>query len=149
MRKDYKEILDSVTVSLDFLDLFLGKNIGSGCARDVYLCRIDPSLVIKIEMGFESFQNILEWNFWTDVEHNKEISKWLAPCEWISGAGTILIQKRVEPIRESELPKEIPAFLTDLKKDNFGILNKKFVSFDYALNVTSCSVKMKKANWHI
>ena len=114
----------------------------------VYECKLDKSLVVKIEEPIEGrFQNVAEWLFWDSVQYNKKISKWLAPCEWISDNGCILLQKKVIPIREHELPEKLPSFLTDIKIENFGILKKKPVCFDDGFINSLCSTQLKKAHW--
>lgn len=147
--KEVNEIIDSRTINFDFIDLFLGNKIGVGVAREVYTCKSDPSIVIKIEYPQESFQNILEWEFWEKFSHDKEIKKWLAPCIAISQAGTILVQKRIEPVRESELPEKVPGFLTDLKKENFGKIGRQLVCVDYGHTITSVDKRIKKVSWNI
>lgn len=55
-----REINDKPISASEFADLVLGEKIGYGSSRDVYECRIDPTLVIKHETG-SGFQNIIEW----------------------------------------------------------------------------------------
>lgn len=128
--------------------LLCSELIGRGSARKVYACRVDPTLVVKIEKGGRSFQNVSEWEIW-DYGYD-EFSKWLAPCVQISSCGGILLQKRAEPLRDSDLPERIPAFLTDIKKENFGMLNGRVVCVDYGTmiaRVTDASRRLVKARW--
>jgi hypothetical protein len=37
------------------------------------------------------------------------------------------------PIRQEELPTDLPPWMTDVKKENFGWLNGKIVLHDYGL----------------
>lgn len=100
-------------------------------ARKVYVLRLNPEYVIKIESGRQSFQNVAEWEYWSWVKDTK-IEKWFAPCELISTCGSMLVQRRVTPLRPNELPKRLPAFLDcDLKIENFGLIDGKFVCCDY------------------
>ena len=129
--------------------LVLGPKLGEGSARKVYLCRMNPEYVVKVEMGGCSFQNVAEWDIWNWVRGGS-LEKWFAPCEMISTCGSILVQRRTEPVRSAELPKRVPEFLTDLKVENFGMFNGRIVCFDYG-TVSSCirrtSRKMVKATW--
>lgn len=113
----------------EFINLFLGEEIGGGCYRTVYGLRTDPTKVIKIEIGARTFSNVTEWDIWKNCEDDSEWSKWLAPCHFISECGTILIQSRIEPVRL--VPDRVPNFLTDLKPSNWGKLDKRTVCCDY------------------
>ncbi len=124
------DILGSTTITRDFIGLFLGKKIGAGMSRTVYLCREDTSCVIKIESASKRFQNVLEWEIWETVKHTK-LKKWFAPCIAISDCGTVLIQKRANAINKEQYPKKIPAFFGDTKYQNFGMIGKQFVCLDY------------------
>lgn len=126
-----------------------GSLIGEGVARSVYECRHDPKYVVKIETVSRSFQNVSEWEAWEWLRGTKR-GNWLAPCLSISPNGLILLQRRVTPMRDSERPKKIPAFLTDIKTDNFGWLDGRVVCIDYGTilsNIRHASERMVKANW--
>lgn len=119
--------------------------------RDVYECLQDKECVIKHEPRGDSFQNVLEWEVWNSVKGTK-FAKWFAPCIDISGNGLYLIQKKAEMIPESDYPKKIPHFLTDLKFKNFGKIGKQFVCVDYGTTVClsiskSLTHETKKAKW--
>lgn len=135
------------TIGRDFFDLFAGDLIGSGVARTVYECTVRLDLVIKIEVPSHSFQNIREWEFWLWSHRQKEIRRWLAPCVAISPCGSVLLQERTTLIPEKGYPKKLPKFLTDTKRDNFGLLGKRVVSHDYALVVPKYSISLRKAEW--
>jgi hypothetical protein len=128
--------------------VLLGERLGIGSARKVYQCRIDPGLVVKIEKGGRSFQNVNEWEAWSFL--GKKHCHWLAPCLHISSCGAILIQKRAEPIRKGDLPKRIPSFLRDIKLENFGMIDGRLVCIDYGTlphAIGDSSVKLTKASW--
>lgn len=109
------------------------KQIGSGMSRKVYDSKVMPDHVIKIEEEGRHFQNNLEWTVWQRIEWgDTQISKWFAPCDWISPCGTILIQKKTTPA--IKYPKQVPVFLCDFKKSNYGMYNNKFVCHDYGLD---------------
>ena len=134
----------------DAFNLLCHHKLGSGIHRDVFECRIDDKLVVKVEndLPWRYFANVLEMKFWNDNQHYEPVAKWLAPCEYLSPDGLVMLQRRVEPLRASDkLPEKLPAFLTDIKADNFGLLDGRVVCFDYALNITSPSTRQKKADW--
>jgi hypothetical protein len=135
----------------DAFDLMCGDLIGEGTFRKVYTCRLRPDLVVKVEKHTERdrrFHNMLEYYCWTQHAHCKPIHQWLAPCEDMSPDGRILLQKRARPLHDTDkLPEQLPTFLTDLKRENFGMLDKRIVCIDYAYYVTTTSTRLRKANW--
>lgn len=127
-----------------------GSLIAEGSARKVYHCKPNSRLVVKIERTARSLQNVAESEIWSFVMSDKEMKKWFAPCVFISSAGTVLIQDKVEPLREKDLPKSLPAFLVDLKIENFGMLNGHIVCCDYGTmigSIRTASRRMVKAEW--
>ena len=130
--------------------LLTGHKLSEGSSRKVYICRIDPSLVVKKEMKRNSFQNIVEWEVWTSAWDKKLLSKWFAPCMHISGCGTLLVQARTFPIKSSDLPKKIPEFMTDTKIQNWGWYQDRPVCHDYGTMVVGFLQKkhqLVKAEW--
>lgn len=146
--EDIKNILKSDVLSQDFLDIFLGEKISSGSARDVYVCAINESFVIKIESKAQSFQNTMEWNVWQEVQ-NTSWAEYFAPCLYISACGTILIQRKCEFINKKDYPVKVPAFFTDRKYGNYGLYKGKFVCFDYGTTIVTKGFdhKMIRAKW--
>lgn len=142
------QIIQSKTITRDFIDLFCGKLIGRGAGRWVFECTLDKSLVIKVEDRSESFQNQMEWKLWNEVE-DTPFAKYFAPCVRISGCGTILLQKKVEMIPKRDYPKKIPHFFYDRKYQNYGLYEKRFVCFDYGSHVITngFTKKQVKADW--
>lgn len=131
--------------------VLLGDKLGEGAAREVFVNRVDPNLVVKIEMGAQSFQNIAEWEFWTWAQ-GSPMEKWLAPCRLISTCGSVLMMDRVYPLRHAEYPKRLPAFLSDLKPENFGKHPKTglVVACDYGLGLSAIRTAdrtLKKVVW--
>lgn len=129
--------------------MLCGDKIGEGSARKVYHCRINDQYVIKIETMGGSFQNVSEWNTWTWL-CDGPMAKWFAPCEFISPCGLILMQRKVEPVRKSDLPKRLPEFLCDLKPENFGFMDGRFVCCDYgtvASAIRTASRRFVAAEW--
>lgn len=136
----------------DAFNLLCGEKIGSGVFRDVYKCRLRADLVVKVEINevWRTFANVKEMNFWSDHQNTSAIVEWLAPCDYMSPDGRILLQRKVTPCEPEELeklPKMLPAFLTDTKFRNFGWLDGRVVCIDYAGTIPNPSLKMVKANW--
>lgn len=126
------------------------EKLGEGQYREVWNCRISDKLVVKVEQHqlYRTFHNVFEYNFWLDNKDDKSVSKWLAPCTYISPDGFILIQEKAEPLPKNyELPSKMPKFLTDLKRQNFGLIDGQLVCFDYAFTMNYPSIKMVKADW--
>ncbi len=138
-------------VSADFFDLMCGERLGGGVARDVYVSRLDPDLVVKIEHTSGTFQNQMEWRVWENLSHDKDARKWLAPCVHISPCGSVLVQRRTAPLRRAEMArhKQLPKFLTDVKMSNFGILGGKLVCHDYGIVRWSYDTGLRKAVWGV
>ena len=132
---------------IGFFHLFCGNEIGRGIARTVYACDVAPNLVVKIEDGSQSFQNVLEWEFWQHWKDDRDVARWLAPCEKISSCGTVLLQSRTGPCPKDRYPKDMPKFLTDLKYSNFGLIGRRLVCHDYALAIMSLHMGKRRAHW--
>lgn len=131
-------------------NLLCGDKLGEGVCRTTFECKIDPTLVVKVEKDPNGmFQNAHEWRMWTETQTYKKAADWLAPCVSISAHGLVLLQKRVEPLQAGQLPKELPEFLVrDIKPDHFGMYQGRVVCCDYALSATVLPVRMKKADWN-
>lgn len=152
MSFDSTNPLDRYPLYLDAFNLLCDRKIGGGTFRDVFECRMDRSLVVKVETAtqWRCFSNVKEMQFWQDNQHYKAVADWLAPCVYLSPDGRIMCQRRVTPLTEQqkkELPEKIPSFLTDLKYGNFGMLDGRLVCVDYASVISNPSVKLRKADW--
>lgn len=112
------------------LDALVGDFLGRGTYRTVYA--IGDDRVLKIEDRSRSFCNIDEWTIWREVEGTKW-EKWFAPCHHIDSFGTALIQKRTKPLtdRQWKSLKQVPDFMADIKRDNWGWLDGRPVCHDY------------------
>jgi hypothetical protein len=138
------------TVSHDFFALFCGERLGDGIGRAVYAHAQDEDLVLKFETRSGSFQNIIEWETWQEVQDCK-YAKHFAPCVDISHCGTVLIMKRTRPLVKEMLPKRMPEFLCDFKVANYGLLDGKLVCHDYGFTLLmthGLSKKTRKADWY-
>lgn len=141
-------------IGTDAFNLLCGKLLGSGVYRDVFECKLNDSLVVKVEIqndnGYRTFMNVQEMHFWNMFNSIPAVKQWCAPCEFLSPDGHILLQKRVEPLRAADrasMPDKLPAFLTDLKYDNFGLLDGRIVCVDYGGCIMNPETKLRKAEW--
>ena len=129
---------------------FLEDVVGEGYARRVYSIIGQPQLVAKVELTPGTFQNVAEWSTWSMVQFS-DWADWFAPCRRISPCGTVLIQERTKPLDGLNLPEKLPDFLSDLKRENFGLINGVLVCHDYALNLLTetglSQAQLKKANF--
>lgn len=149
MRKDTHQF--NPLIQLEFMTSVLGKPLGDGIGRKVFESNWENGegkWVIKIEdCSPGRFQNVTEWNSWSFVKGTKW-AKWFAPIEWISSCGSVLIMRKTKaPI---VFPEKMPIFLTDFKRDNYGMIDKQIVCHDYGTNVLmsyGLSNRMKKADW--
>lgn len=134
-------------VAQEALNLLCGKELGRGIHRTVFLCAIDPSLVVKIETDTDYFvgANAAEWRWWDELQYSKPYAQWLAPCKWISPNGRVMLQKRTTHIPVDRIPDKLPAWLTDTKWENFGMLDGRIVAHDYPQISSSLSKRLRKA----
>lgn len=134
----------------DTLDILVQNCIGRGIHREVWSCAIDDSLVVKFETGSGNFANVYEHEVWQEVRDDKELSKWFAPVVAISACGIVMLQRRTEVVRKRELPDRVPAFFCDLKTENWGWYDGRYVCHDYGNNNctrTGLTRRMKSAKW--
>lgn len=124
------------TIARDFFGMICGDAIALGSSREVYQFNQDDTKVIKFEHRDASFQNVSEWTVWNDLCYTEIGKQWLAPCHWISGSGKILIQSKAETLlkRRDMIPDKVPAWFTDHKLENFGVIDDRVVCIDYGLH---------------
>ena len=139
--------MDNAVIHEEAFNLLCGELLGEGAFRKVFACTIDPALVVKVETRTGSFHNVQEWRTWDECQFWKKGAAWLAPCVSISPYGTVLLQKRVEPLRKAELPEKMPAFMRDVKAENFGLYEGRVVCSDYAFVASILPIKPKKFGW--
>lgn len=128
--------------------MLCGDRIAAGSSRAVYQCAYDDGLVVKIENGAQSFQNIAEWQVWQDAQFMPHALDWLAPCVSISPCGLVLIQKKTEPAKR--FPEKLPVWLTDTKRANYGMIGRRFVCHDYGTHLmcnSGLSKRLRKVEW--
>ena len=128
----------------DAFNLLCGQKLGEGIHREVFECSLRSDLVVKVETSdLRYFANVLEMKFWNDHEYYNKVAKWLAPCEFLSPDGRVLLQKRCDPLPNSYRFPKMPAFLSDLKVSNFGIYENRLVCVDYAMTIPSPDLKLR------
>lgn len=132
-------------------DLFLmltgGRVLGSGMSRTVYDWELADNAVVRFEEEGHH-QNVIEWETWQRVR-DTDMAKWFAPCLEISPCGRVLVQAMAKDLK-GDLPKKVPAFFTDLKRDNWGKYKGRRVCRDYGIHLMlekGMSGRMRKADW--
>lgn len=118
------------------IETVLGKKLGEGAYRTVYELQYNPTKVCKVELRGDAFANVEEFDVWSRLKDTKW-AKFLAPIHSIDQFGAVMIQERTTPLTDEQWFgfKRIPNFITDLKKDNFGMLDGRVVAHDYGLNL--------------
>lgn len=135
----------------DTLLLFAGRQIGAGVYRRVFEVQTDPSLVLKVEEGGGDFSNQMEEAVWRAVRDTK-FRRWFAPVVAISPWGVALLMRRTEPLTDRDCRRitHLPAFFTDIKRANFGMLNGRVVCHDYGLHLlleNGMTSRMRRVKW--
>lgn len=134
----------------DLMGMVLGDSICHGTHRHVFNHATNKDWIVKVENGAQSFMNIAEYQVWQSVKETK-LAKWFAPVLEISPSGLLLIMPRCQVATiNDDLPKSVPAFMTDLKPENWGWLDGRWVCLDYGLHLLhehGMTSRMRKANW--
>lgn len=124
-------------VNTDLITSLIGEKLGQGSYRAVYQHNWDKDWVIKIEPK-STDSNVTEFMLWDEVNglcgDLSWVRNWFAPVLWMSPNGKVLcMQKTTEYPKNKKLerPREIPDFFSDVKWDNFGWINNRFVCHDY------------------
>lgn len=134
----------------DWMGAALGKKLGGGIGRQVFVYDLYPNYAIKIEQS--GFQNVMEWEIWRAVKKIPGYARWFAPVHHVSGLGSILLMDRTLPAPRKAFPKVMPDFLGDLKYSNFGLLRGRLVCHDYGTLVNflhgfTGRITTRKADW--
>ena len=133
----------------DCFNLLCGDKLGEGIHRNVFECRLRPELVVKVEKdeGWRFFANVHEMHFWNHA--SDAVKQWLAPCDYLSPDGRILLQRKANILNTFDTPpNELPSFLGDIKLANYGWLEGRFVCVDYALvGIGAPNLKKRKVVW--
>lgn len=113
----------------DLNELMLGDRLGGGSSREIFVNRMNPRQVVKVET--DGFQNITEHLVWAAL-CDTPWAPWMARCFWISANGRVLIQERTYlPKRAPKLPELVPAFFADARECNMGVVRGRWVFHDY------------------
>jgi len=142
--------LKNQATHLDAFSLLCGEKIGEGSSRMVFECRLRRDLVVKVEKecNWRAFDNVKELTNWEDAKNRPALKKWLAPIEFASPDCRILLMHRAEPLPISyKLPDKMPAFLNDLKPENFGLIDGNLVCVDYAIIRLQLSARLRAVKW--
>lgn len=129
----------------DAFNLMCGVLIGEGQYRKVYECALNPDYVVKVDDGGR--HNLWEWGNWHSFNDDEAVKPWLCPCHMISAEGRILVMSKASPIRQSEIPTELPAFASDLKYGNLGMFEGRLVIIDYAYLNCKLDTTPKAIDW--
>ncbi|NCD07693.1 MAG: hypothetical protein EOL97_16410, partial [Spirochaetia bacterium] len=117
----------------ELFNLLVNKKLGTGVYRTVYDLKYNKDKVIKVANDvYGEKENAREYILWDDISnYYPKLKKWFAPCYQYSATGKYLIQDKVIFPDKTKYPKQLPAFFTDTKYSNFGLLNGKWVCIDY------------------
>lgn len=140
---------ENAFVHKEVFRLLCEAEIGSGMSRRVWTSPLLPDRVVKTEEDSRRFQNVFEWETWNQVKDTKW-ARWFAPCVTISACGSVLIMERTTRPTEKQFADRMPVFLTDFKRENYGMLKGRLVCHDYGTNVlmqTGLNDRLKKAEW--
>lgn len=124
----------------ELMSLLVGDKIGEGKYRRVYDCRLDPTLVVKVDRSGEVPEaNQTEWCLWQNTPE-KIRRRWLLPCVLLSRGGTILLQRKGTQLHAADyadtkiVPPKIPRILNqDAHVNNFSLYKGKALCHDYAM----------------
>lgn len=120
--------------------MIIGKHLGRGYSRDVYIHAMEPSIVVKIAMNADGvIANTNEFDIWDEVQHWKgkyeNLKNFFCPVTAMSSDCKVLFMKRTQPLRVEDIPNEVYTWVTDQKLENFGILDGRLVIHDYGLTL--------------
>ena len=141
-------------------NLLCGAKLGEGMSRTVFECELLPDCVVKVETDARRFQNVMEWEIWQRVK-DTPAARWFAQCRWISPSGLVLIMERTRVPGQSEYLEKVPAWFTDLKRQNWGMARAEkkdgkpgrewLVCHDYGTSLVieegTITKRMRKADW--
>jgi hypothetical protein len=131
----------------DAFNMLCGDRIGQGSTRTVYDCKLLPGHVVKVENDdFRMFANVAENLLYCNS--SEAVQRWLCPTTHLSPDGRLLIMRKARICDETDtLPDQLPAFLSDIKRENFGWIDGRLVCVDYGLWFESPSLRMRKVSW--
>lgn len=140
-------------IQFEATNVLCGDKLGEGIHRTVFRSRFDRSAVVKVATNEDGIKaNIEEMATWRSVEFVESLRSYFAECRYLSGYGTLLVQEYIPPIPKGKY--KIPAFFTDLKQDNFGLISgtkqSQVVCRDYGIHLLREKGMTKKMiDWEI
>lgn len=150
----YNEIRQEVrkggVVATDLLATLVGRPLGEGAYRKVFVSQANSEQVVKFEIVSGKFCNVAEWDIWENLKDHKVLGKWMAPVRYISPNGAILIQDRTFPVEASQMPEKIPRLFCDTKIQNWGWYEGRIVCHDFGnhrLHDGGNLAQLVKADW--
>jgi hypothetical protein len=118
---------------VDGFDVFCGPLLGEGIHRRVFQSYLDPQWVIKLAINTSGvLANVEEWQTWNDLNDMPHIQRWFAKCKAMSQHNTVLIQRYSPDLPVGKY--RIPSYLTDTKRENYGLDGTQVVCRDYGLH---------------
>ena len=139
----------SSSMHREIFNLLCAREIGSWKSRVTWSSDLLPVCVVKIEEDSGRFQNVVEWETWQRVKDTPH-SRWFAACKWISPNGSVLVMERTKIASESDYPEKMPAFLSDFKRSNYGMIGKFLVCHDYGTHLmfeNGMTKRLQKVTW--
>lgn len=123
----------------DFKTHILGAKLGSGCYRDVYVYKPDPTKVIKVATSAEGIEhNTLERNVFNKLTDTQV--KYFAGIYLSSKFNTFILQDRVDPLPTTQDIHFKMLDMHDIKRSNLGMIGKRVVIIDYGLGIHTAKI---------
>lgn len=152
--EDIIKFRNDIVCTSDIFNSLCGNFIGEGFSRCVFDHATDINLVVKIATTSQGVRsNCSEFEIWDEVKGLKGnllwVKDWLAPVEYISENGNVLIMHKTFQKPNKKNPTEVPKFLLDVKENNFGWIGNKYVCHDYGFihGFIKYEKKFKKVDW--
>jgi hypothetical protein len=150
-----KQLLKEFHQRTKYLSYFVANyrafRLGSGLYRTVFGIWDSEKWVMKVANSAEGADaNRDEWQVWCYLRERHKSNRLLAPCLGISDDGSVLLMRRTTICNEAQVPKRVPVWMTDLKVQNWGMMDGRAVCHDYSTHLimeNTCSDKTKKARW--
>jgi hypothetical protein len=140
-------------VQYESLNALCGSKLGEGIHRTVFRSRFNARHVVKVAQNDDGIRaNVEEMETWGRIRWVEAVRPYFAECIYLSGYGTVLVQMYIPSVPKGKY--KIPTFLTDIKPDNFGLMEvegkSQIVCRDYGghlLREKGMSIKL--VNWEV
>ncbi|CAL4868120.1 hypothetical protein MMA231_02394 [Asticcacaulis sp. MM231] len=110
----------------------LGRIIGRGVNRTVYDWIGRDDVVIKVQNRLPCRANYTEWLLYNQMRGAPALKTLFARVWALSDTGHYLVMERLAPLPEDALLPPFPTFLTDRKRENFGLSPAGVKCLDYS-----------------